>query len=142
VGHVSLLEGVNNPKCNTSDPPLPRSLSPPRRTNASDAGGRCSYRRNGALSRTIPVCDYCIVTSRVEHRPKAELTLASLREPLPQIDIPLGDSDSDASLDLQAIVHRIYDVAGYGYYVYSQPPDPPLSDADREWAEKLLSEQR
>lgn len=83
-------------------------------------------------------CDYCAVVSRVSQRPDAGFWPVKLRDPLPSIPVPLGEGDSDATLDLQAIVHRIYDAAGYAVHIYGNPPEPPLSAADMEWARGLL----
>jgi len=92
--------------------------------------------------RTIPACDYCIVTSRAESRPGAVLTTVRLRESLPTIPIPVSAGDADASLDLQAILHRVYDSAAYGYYIYETPPEPSLSEADQAWAEEILGSKK
>ncbi len=92
--------------------------------------------------KSIRPCDYCVVVSRVERRPGAELFPIGLREPLPTIPVPLHTGDDDASLDLQAVIHRIFDAAGYGYYVYHHPPEPPLSEADEVWAEEILGSRK
>ncbi len=87
----------------------------------------------------MPACDYCVVVSRVEQRPKAGFWPIRLRDRLPIIPIPLRGGDADARLDLQEVLHRIYDAAGYAYYVYQGPPEPLLSAADAAWAAALLS---
>jgi len=62
-----------------------------------------------------------------------------LREPLPQLPVPLLGSDH-ALLDLGACFRAAYDriaaddEADYG----SPPPPPPLKPEDRSWAEELL----
>jgi hypothetical protein len=86
----------------------------------------------------LPDCDYYIMVSRAETRPKVELWPFRLRDPLPTIPIPLRAPDPDAILDLKAILDRVYDAAGYEDYVYSGSPVPPLSLDDRLWAEELL----
>jgi hypothetical protein len=57
-----------------------------------------------------------------------------LRERLPVIPIPLRAPDSDARLDLQEALHRLYDAAGYEDYIYSGAPQPPLHPDDAAWA--------
>jgi hypothetical protein len=57
---------------------------------------------------------------------------------LPEIPIPLRAGDTDARLDLQKALHRIYDTAGYEYYIYQGEPEPPLSEADAAWAATLV----
>jgi hypothetical protein len=89
--------------------------------------------------RNMPACDYCVVVSRVERRPKAGFWPIGLRERLPEIPIPLRPGDADARIDLQQVVHRIYDAAGYAYYIYESPPEPALSTENLAWAERFTS---
>jgi len=83
-------------------------------------------------------CNYCVVVSRVEQRPKAGFWAIRLRERLPEIPIPLRRGDADARVDLQQVLHRIHDGAGYAYHIYSGPPEPLLSTADAAWAAPFL----
>jgi hypothetical protein len=85
-----------------------------------------------------PAKDYCVVVSRAEDRPDVDLWSIDLRERLPVIPIPLHAGSADASLDLQALLDRIYDGAGYRHYIYGLEPQPPLSSEDQRWAEELL----
>jgi hypothetical protein len=78
----------------------------------------------------MPECDYCVVVSPVEKRPKADFWPIQLRDRLPEIPIPLRGGDPPAHLDLQQVLHRIYDAAGYVYYIYSGPPEPLLERDD------------
>src|SRR5690606_15154439 len=66
----------------------------------------------------LPDCDYYVMVSRAEMRPKVELWPFRLRDPLPKIPIPLRAPDPDAILDLKAVLDRVYDGAGYEDYVY------------------------
>jgi Protein of unknown function (DUF4058) len=87
----------------------------------------------------MPACDYCVVVSRVEQRPKkAGFWPIRLRDRLPEIPIPLRNGDADAQLDLQQMLDRIYDTAGYAYHIYGGPPEPPLSTGDAAWATQML----
>jgi hypothetical protein len=86
----------------------------------------------------MPPCDYCVVVSRVERRPKAGFWPIGLRDRLPVIPIPLRGGDPDARLDLQEVLHRIYDAAGYEYHIYSGPPEPLLSAEDTAWSQQLV----
>jgi hypothetical protein len=83
-------------------------------------------------------CDYCVVVSRAGHWPRAGLWPIQLRDRLPEIPIPLRPSEADARLDLQQLLHRIYDAAGYGYYIYTSPPEPALSAEDAAWARQFV----
>ncbi len=89
----------------------------------------------------MPECDYCVVVSRFERRPKAGFWPIGLRQPLPEIPIPLRQGDPDARVDLQQVLHRIYDAAGYAYHIYSGPPEPLLSPEDSAWAASFLPSQ-
>ena len=86
----------------------------------------------------MPECDYCVVVSRFEQRPKAGFWPIRLRERLPEVPIPLRRTDADARVDLQQVLHRIYDAAGYAYHIYSGRPEPLLSPADAAWAAPFL----
>jgi hypothetical protein len=85
-----------------------------------------------------PECAYSVLVSRAERRPRVEFWPIGLREPLPEIPVPVRPSDPDARLDLQRILHRIYDAAGYHYYVYDGRPEPPLSPEDAPWAASIV----
>jgi len=61
-----------------------------------------------------------------------------LRDRLPVIPIPVRAPDSDAQLDLQAVLHQVYDDGGYADYIYEGAPKPRLTDEDADWARQLL----
>jgi hypothetical protein len=83
-------------------------------------------------------CDYCVLVSRYPERPHADLWPISLRDPLPAAPIPLGEGEPEPLLDLQAILHRLYDAGGYERFIYETEPDPPLAPEDAAWARSLL----
>jgi hypothetical protein len=87
-----------------------------------------------------PAGDYCVLVSRVEDRPRAEFWPLGLRDPLPEIPIPLQAPHPDARLDLQAVLHRVYDAAYYRDYIYDGTPWPPLSEADAAWAQQQAAQ--
>ncbi len=87
-----------------------------------------------------PDCDYCVMVSRAEMRPRVELWPFRLRDRLPPIPVPLRAPDPDAVLDLQAVLDRVYDAAGYEDYIYAGQPVPPLTSEEATWAAALLSE--
>jgi hypothetical protein len=86
----------------------------------------------------LPDCDYCVLVSRGEQRPRVGLWPLQLRDRLPVIPIPLRDPDPDVELDIQAVLHDIYDKARYATYVYDGSPTPPLSQEDEAWARQFL----
>jgi hypothetical protein len=52
--------------------------------------------------------------------------------------VPLRHGEPEARLDLQEVLNRVYDAAGYRYYIYAEEPAPPLSPADVEWARQFV----
>jgi Protein of unknown function (DUF4058) len=83
-------------------------------------------------------CDYCVTVSRVEERPTAGFWPIRLRDRLPIIPIPLREPVREARLDLQELVHLVYDRAYYKDYVYQGVPHPPLGPDDATWAQALV----
>jgi hypothetical protein len=92
--------------------------------------------------KRLPTCDYYAIVSRYSERtsdnPQAAIWPLGIRDPLPTIPIPLREGEPEASLDLQAILHRIYDAADYQLFLYTADPEPPLRMADAVWAVQLL----
>ena len=86
----------------------------------------------------MPACHYYAAVSRPDDRPRTDFWPIRLRDSLPPIPIPLGPNDPEPRLDLQAVLHRTYDAAGYHRYIYHAPPEPPLSPDDAAWAEALI----
>jgi hypothetical protein len=85
----------------------------------------------------LPDCDYCVLVSRYEDRPRVGVWPIRLRERLPEIPVPLRAPHPDARIDLQAVLHRLYDAAGYADYIYTGAPQPPLHPEDDAWARQL-----
>jgi Protein of unknown function (DUF4058) len=85
-----------------------------------------------------PKCSYSVLVSRAERRLDAEFWPISLRERLPEVPVPVRPPDSDARLDLQAALDRIYDDAGYADYIYEGTPRPRLGKKDADWARQFL----
>ena len=87
----------------------------------------------------LPGCDYYVLVSRYEDRPRVALWPIGVREPLPLVPIPLRGNEARAKLDLQNALHHVYDAAGYEDYIYAEPPRPPLDPGDAAWAARLLT---
>lgn len=85
-----------------------------------------------------PECCYSVLVSRVEERPDAGFWPLAMADRLPTIPIPLRPPHPDARLDLQELLNRVYDEAGYEYDIYDGPPVPPLTEAQTEWAAPFL----
>lgn len=87
----------------------------------------------------LPSCDYYAVVSRPADRPDADVWPITLRDRLPLIPIPLRNSEPDARVDLQTVLHRVSDAAGSGLRISEWNPEPTLAPADAEWAAGLLA---
>ncbi len=86
-----------------------------------------------------PRFDYSIVVSRAHQRPKAEVRLFQLRQPIPSFPVPLRTTEAEPVLDLNTILHELYDRAGYDMIIdYRTQPTPPLRQEDAVWAEARL----
>ena len=95
-------------------------------------------RRQAALPTESPRpdCTYSVLVSRSERRPSAEFWPIGLRDRLPSIPVPLRPAQPDATLDLQAVLDRVYDEGGFAYLIYDGAPDPPLDHEDSAWAQE------
>jgi hypothetical protein len=86
--------------------------------------------------------DYRILVSRSESRPKAELYPFGLQEKIPAFLLPLHRGDREPLVDLEAVIHGVYDRAGFDLAIdYTHEPVPPLAEADVAWAIALLQQQ-
>jgi hypothetical protein len=135
-------------------------LSPANKLQGS--AGRSSYlakRRNVLASEThfieidllragsrtepswgIARSDYLVWLSRSQDRFLFDYWPTPLESPLPTIPVPLLPGDPDVPLDLQAILHDVYDHSGYVRRLnYAQPaPPPPIADSRMEWLKGFL----
>ncbi len=85
---------------------------------------------------------YRIVISRSWQRPRADLYLFNLPQPIPSFLIPLRPGEQEPVLPLNKILHELYDQSGYDLAIdYGKLPPPPLSAADRQWIIQLLQQQ-
>jgi hypothetical protein len=92
--------------------------------------------------RNLPPCDYCAVVAQPAEYPQGGIFAWSLREPIPVIPIPLRPEDQAVEVDFQAALHRVYDRGGFGRYIYSLEPEPPLGPDDAGWAREIAASAR
>lgn len=86
--------------------------------------------------------DYRLLVSRSQHRPRADVYLFGVRDVIPAVPVPLRPGASEPVLPLNMLLHELYDQGGYDLIIdYQQPPPPPLSEADKEWARQLVAPQ-
>jgi hypothetical protein len=78
-----------------------------------------------------------------EVHPQAVVYLFTIRDPIPDIPVPLQPGDAEPSLALNQLLHDVYDRAGYDLTVdYRQSPPPPQMPAqDVQWMQQLLHPQ-
>jgi hypothetical protein len=85
------------------------------------------------------VSHYRILISRAEHRPRAMLLPFNVRHLIPSFRLPLQPGDDEPLVDLNHLLHLLYDRAGYDLRInYQGPTDPPLAEEDAMWADSLL----
>ena len=87
--------------------------------------------------RGAPPSAYRAAVARPEQWPAVRVWPIGLRDPLPTVPVPLRPPDPDATIDLQAVLHRAYDAAAYGDYVYRREPRPALRGEDLAWARSV-----
>jgi hypothetical protein len=85
------------------------------------------------------VGDYRILVSRAHERPLAHLYAFAVRAPIPSFPVPLRPGETEPAVDLNRVLHTLYDLLDYGQVVdYQGDPDPPLAGDDARWADALL----
>jgi hypothetical protein len=89
--------------------------------------------------QAAPQSHYRIVISRSWQRPRADLYLFNLQQPIPAFHIPLRPGEKEPVLPLNQLLHELYDQSGYDLAIdYHTSPVPPLAPAERDWASQLL----
>lgn len=83
--------------------------------------------------------DYRIMMSRAPQRPRARLVTFHLAQPIPVFALPLYPDDPEPAVDLNCILHDLYDRRGYDLRLnYHGDAEPPLSAASAAWADTVL----
>lgn len=84
---------------------------------------------------------YHILVSSAPMRPRAHFYTFTIRQPIPSFPLPLQEDDEWPVLDLNRILHDLYDRAGYDLRInYRAEPVPPLADEDAIWLDTFLRE--
>jgi hypothetical protein len=84
--------------------------------------------------------DYRIMISRSKSRPRGKLLAFGVGQAIPAIPIPLLPKDPEPSLDLNGVLHALYDRARFDLRLdYTKPPVPPLSEEDAEWTRAIVA---
>lgn len=91
----------------------------------------------------VPTSLYRILVSRAEQRPYAALYPFDLADPIPAFPLPLQSTDPDLIVDIQHLLHQVYDRAAYDLEIdYQQDPVPFLTEPDQRWLDTLLKQQK
>ncbi|MCB0189993.1 MAG: DUF4058 family protein [Caldilineaceae bacterium] len=89
--------------------------------------------------QAAPQSHYRIVISRSWQRPRADLYLFNLQQPIPSFHIPLRPGEQEPVLPLNQFLHALYDQGGYDLAInYDEAPNPPREPEDMAWALALL----
>ncbi|MGL6095596.1 MAG: DUF4058 family protein [Fimbriiglobus sp.] len=87
-----------------------------------------------------PTTDYYVMVSTADSYPAARVWPFTVRDPFPQIPVPLSADIAPVPLDLRACLDLAYEGGGFQKkLVYDVPANPPLRDPDAEWAVGLLT---
>ena len=86
-----------------------------------------------------PAVDYYVFVSRAADFPKMSIWPFSVRDPFPEILIPLKPEDGVIALPLKPCFDVAYAQGPYEHEVdYTRPPRISLNDEDAEWAEQIV----
>ena len=83
--------------------------------------------------------DYITCIQRETAWSQFELYPMPLRQPLPDISIPLRRTDKDVLLQIQVVIDQCYQDGRYWRTDYSQALRPRLSELDTVWADALIA---
>jgi hypothetical protein len=92
------------------------------------------------LGDNPPESAYYVLACREWEFPLAGFWPIGVRDPLPEIPVPLAEDVSDAPLPIRRCVDECYDGGRYPLKIeYGEPPTPPLREPDATWASELLT---
>ncbi len=91
----------------------------------------------------LPTWDYNVVVTRSQRPEKYDLYPANLDKRLPRFKLPLATDDRDTVVDLQAVLHRVYDQADFTATVdYQHDPATKLDAGQKSWLDRYLRDQK
>jgi hypothetical protein len=93
------------------------------------------------MTGNMPASDYRILVSRAWERPRAQVLLFNLQDPIPDVPVPLRQGEEEPYLALNQLLHDHFDRAGYDLFThYEQSPTPPLTTTQMTWAKALIAQ--
>ncbi len=100
--------------------------------------GRSNLPVNGPRSTRWP-STYSVAVVRAENPQRMELYPIALLQPLPNVRIPLRNTDPDTTLNLQELIEAVYINGAYDRTLtYRGEPVPPWNEAERGAVESVL----
>jgi Protein of unknown function (DUF4058) len=81
---------------------------------------------------------YLIAVRRGSRGDRWEVYPVPLRNPIPNVRIPLRPMDQDVRMELRPLIRRAYLAGAHDDIDYARPPDPPLGKDDEAWSDELL----
>jgi hypothetical protein len=83
---------------------------------------------------------YRVLVRRGTQGNQATLYPFNVRDAIPTFNLPLQAGDVEPMIDLKLLLDQVYAEARYDLRIhYDHAPIPPLSEADRQWAEEILN---
>ena len=91
------------------------------------------------LKALRPAWSYIVSLHRAGSGLRCDAWTRTVREPLPTVPVPLTPEYPDATLPLQKIFDRLWEVGPFRRSLdYAAEPNPPLSEDDALWINDLL----
>lgn len=86
---------------------------------------------------------YRILVSRSHQRPHGDVYFFGVREPIPDIPVPLRPGETEPILELNTMLHELYDILNFDLVIdYTEDPQPLFEGQDAEWVDELLRRQQ
>lgn len=81
---------------------------------------------------------YRILVSAASESPMARVFRFSVRNPIPDISVPVRPSEDEPALPLNTLLHDVYDRGSYDLAIdYNLPAEPPLDAEDAKWFQSI-----
>ena len=91
------------------------------------------------VQTTMHDYDYSILVSPSTLRPRAQFYAFTVRQPIPTFRLPLLPDDDAPVIDLNEVLHNLYERAAYDLRIdYRNDPVPALDSEDAAWIDALL----
>jgi hypothetical protein len=83
--------------------------------------------------------NYRILIYRGDTRPIADLYAFDLQNVIPSFFLPLRSDDREPVINLQELLHQVYEIYDYDLVVdFSQEAVPALSEEEKVWVDEIL----